>query len=532
MRIRLKDLVLGVVGIGLAIAACTAGAATATAPKPMTPAQIDVLVNQAMQAFHVPGISVGIVKDGKLIFARGYGVRTVGSNDPVDADTVFAIGSNTKAFTTAALSILVDEGKLHWEDKVIDLLPGFQLMDPWVTREFTVRDLLTHRSGLGLGAGDLMFVPETDFSRAEVIHALRYLKPVTSFRSEFAYDNLLYMVAGELIPAVTGQSWEHFVDTRLIGPLGMTGCASGPEALPASVKLASPHSLIDGVVRTVKPLDLKVAAPAGAIHCNISGMARWVSTQLAGGKMPDGGQLFSAARHEEMWTPQTLIPIGGPRAAMTRTHFEAYALGWGLNDFYGYERVSHNGGVLGMVTHVSLMPELGLGVVVLTNQEDPGPLMTIADQILESYATSERHDWVALTKAYLDQAAASLLASEAQQTPKVAEVQPDAATRATYVGAYADAWRGVATVSESDGALRLTFSRTKGLTGKMVAVGPELFIVNWDDRALHADAYVRFRRDYAGAPESFTMHAVSATTDFSFDFHDLDFHRVKEPATP
>jgi CubicO group peptidase (beta-lactamase class C family) len=532
MRIRLQDLVLGVVGIGLAIVACTAGAATVPAPKPMSPAQIDGLVNEAMQAFHVPGISVGIVKDGKLIFARGYGVRTVGSNDPVDADTVFAIGSNTKAFTTAALSILVDEGKLHWEDKVIDLLPGFQLMDPWVTREFTVRDLLTHRSGLGLGAGDLMFVPETDFSRAEVIHALRYLKPVTSFRSQFAYDNLLYMVAGELIPAVTGQSWEHFVDTRLIGPLGMTGCASGPDALPASAKLATPHSMIDGTVRAVKPLEVKVAAPAGAIHCNISGMARWVSTQLAGGKMPDGGQLFSAARHEEMWTPQTLIPIGGPRAAMTRTHFEAYALGWGLNDFYGYERVSHNGGVLGMVTHVSLMPELGLGVIVLTNQEDPGPLMTIADQILESYASNERHDWVALTKTALDQAAASALAAEAEQTPKPADVQPDAATRATYVGGYADAWRGVATVSEADGALRLTFSRTKGLTGKMVAVGPELFIVNWDDRTLHADAYVRFRRDYAGAPEGFTMQAVSAMTDFSFDFHDLDFHRVKEPAAP
>ena len=426
MNVLSRWLVWCLLGVGLSTMSDGAVGALPKAAGPMTPAQIDALARRALETFHVPGMAIGIVKDDQLIFARGYGVRTVGGQEPVDADTVFAIGSNTKAFTTAALAILVDEGKLHWEDKVIDLLPGFQLMDPWVTREFTVRDLLTHRSGLGLGAGDLLFVPSTDFTRAEVIHALRYLKPVTSFRSEFAYDNLLYMVAGELIPAVTGESWEHFVDSRLLAPMGMHGCASGPETLPAGAPLASPHGMVEGVVRVVQPLDLKVAAPAGAIHCSINGMSRWLRTQLAHGRMPEGGQLFSAQRQQEMWSPYTLIPVGGAHAAMTHTHFQTYGLGWGLQDYFGYQRISHNGGVLGMVTHVSMIPELGLGVVVLTNQEDPGPLLTIADQILESYATSERHDWITLVKQQMDARAAALEKAESEGTPK-AIAQPDAA---------------------------------------------------------------------------------------------------------
>ena len=506
--------------------------AASTAPTPLTPVQMDALVQRAMAAFRVPGIAVGIVKDGQLVYARGYGTRTVGTHEAVDADTVFAIGSNTKAFTTAALSLLVDEGKLHWEDKVIDWLPRFQLQDPWVTREFTVRDLLTHRSGLGLGAGDLMFVPQTDFSREEVLYGLRFLKPASSFRSQFAYDNLLYIVAGELIPAVTGMPWDQFVDSRILRPLGMAGCASGLAALPKGAVLATPHSVVADQVTPIAPMDLQLAAAAGAIHCNVTGMARWMQTQLAGGAIPGGGRLFTAERQQDMWTPQTLLPVGGALAALSHTHFQTYALGWGITDFEGYQRISHQGGVLGMVTQVSLMPELHLGVVVLTNQEDPGPLLSIADAILESYVSSERHDWVGSAKTLLDRAQSDALATDAARAPKSAAPALDMAQRAPFVGHYADPWRGAATVSESDGSLRLVFSRTHSLQGRMDPAGPDLFIVQWDDRSLHADAYVRFRRDYAGQPDAFTMQAVSVRTDFSFDFQDLDFHRVRVPAAP
>ena len=185
------------------------------------PADLDSYVARVMKTFDVPGLSVAIVKDGKVVLAKGYGVRKMGEPAPVDENTLFGIGSNTKAFTSAALATLVDEGKLSWDDKVFERLPGFQMYDPYVSHEMTIRDLLTHRSGMGLGEGDLLFWPHTTFTRGEIIYKLRFMKPASSFRSNYAYDNLLYMTAGQIIPAVTGKTWEQYVHERILGPLGM-----------------------------------------------------------------------------------------------------------------------------------------------------------------------------------------------------------------------------------------------------------------------------------------------------------------------
>jgi CubicO group peptidase (beta-lactamase class C family) len=186
------------------------------------PPDLDDYVARALKEFEVPGLAVAIVKDGKVEFVKGYGVRKLGEPAPVDEQTLFGIASNTKAFTAAALAILVDEGKISWDDPVIKHLPGFQMYDPFVTREMTVRDLLTHRSGLGLGAGDLMFFPPTTFTRDEIVARLRYIKPATSFRSKYAYDNVLYLVAGQVVAAVSGKSWDDFIKERIFAPLGMT----------------------------------------------------------------------------------------------------------------------------------------------------------------------------------------------------------------------------------------------------------------------------------------------------------------------
>ena len=213
---------------------------------PMAASQLDSTVSRAMKEFEVPGMAVGIVKDGKLVYAKGYGVREYGKPGKVDADTLFQIGSNTKAFTAAALAILVDEGKINWDDKVIDHLAQFRMYDPYVTREFTIRDLLTHRSGLGLGAGDLMFFPASDFTRDEIMRGLRFLKPASSFRSKFDYDNLLYMVAGEIVPAVSGQSWEEFVEKRILDPLQMRPCAASYNRIQDRSDVAAPHVVVEG----------------------------------------------------------------------------------------------------------------------------------------------------------------------------------------------------------------------------------------------------------------------------------------------
>ena len=503
--------------------ACIGGAtaSAASAPGPLTGAEIDRLVTRTMAAFSVPGIAVGIVKDGKLVYARGYGVRELGKPAAVDPDTSFAIGSISKSFTTAALAILVDEGKLHWDDRVIDYLPEFRMADPFVTREFTIRDLLTHRSGLRIGAGDLLFVTPTDFTRRDLIHALRYLKPVTSFRSQFAYDNLLYVVAGEVVAAASGQSWEDFVTARILAPLGMNACAVASARLPDRTNVAEPHTIVDGKLGRVARLEIPLVGPAGSIQCNVTGMAKWAATQLAHGQAPDGTTLFSAEQGEEMWAAQT-----SPSAARQARGTHADALR-GLRTWLGprglrrlqarlaQRRPAGNG-------HPNQSdPELGLGVIVLTNQQEGFALASIAVPILEAYAGAPRRELGGADD--LGQGGTDAAGAAGDRTP-----QSDAASAAgstpqnldAYVGAFSPTpSRGAATVSGGADGLRLRFAGTgRSLPGRWSGWGPASWSVRWDDRSLNADAYVRFSRDFEGKVVGFTMKAVSASTDFSFDF--------------
>jgi CubicO group peptidase (beta-lactamase class C family) len=501
--------------------------AVAAAAEPLKSLDIDRLVERTMAAYQVPGIAVGVIKDGKLVFAKGYGVRELGLPGKVDVDTLFAIASNTKAFTTAALAILVDEGKLHWDDKVIDYLPEFRLYDAYVTREFTIRDLLTHRSGLGLGAGDLLLFPNTDFGIKDVINALRYLKPVTGFRAEYAYDNNLYVVAGELIPAITGKTWGDFVTTRILTPLNMAPCVVSPKRVTDHKNQASPHARVEGKVVPITPDDTTFEDPAGGIQCNVIGLAKWQLTQLGHGQADGGPRIFSAAQSDIMWTPQTILPLVGKWPALGRTHFRAYGLGWGLEDFNSFKRVSHSGGLGGMVTYQSLVPELNLGVIVLTNAEEDEAFRTIGLAIIDAYTSGPKRDWVTLVQGLKADEAREHAESDAKRRPVPAPgVDLSKLDLTAYVGTFRDPWRGETTITQGTDGLTLAFSHTKELIGPLTPIRPGLFVVHWKNRVINADAYVRFREDFTGGVEGFTMEAVSADTDFSFDFQDLDFHRV------
>ncbi len=493
---------------------------------PISPATIDATVAHAMKAFQVPGMAVGIIKDGKLVYAKGYGVRELGKPAQVDADTLFQIGSNTKAFTAAALALLIDEGKIHWDDKVIDYLPQFRMQDPYVTREFTIRDLLTHRSGLGMGAGDLMFFPTTDFSRDEIIHGLRFLKPVSGFRSKFDYDNLLYMVAGQIIPAVTGKSWEDFVTERILDPLQMRPCAASYSRISDRSDVAAPHVVIQGELKAIPVLDMDAVGPAGTINCSINGMAKWLQTQLAAGKTPTGKQLFSAERGEEMWSMNTIVPVSPLFATMYHTHFSGYALGWGVQDLLGYKKVAHTGGVLGSVTWVAMIPELQLGVLVFTNQMSGIAMEAVGDQILDAYVKAPRRDWVEIGSTYsAKRDAAAKTIEEAAAKIEGSSGSPSLAL-AAYTGTYRDPWRGDATVRLENDKLILKISRTNSLEGPLTPYSGNIFIVHWNDRSLNADAYVRFEQGFDAKVAEMTMRAVSPATDFSFDFQDLDFSKA------
>ena len=514
--------------LGACIPACAQNAGqVAATPLPISTQRIDDTVAAAMKAFQVPGVAVGIVKDGQLVLAKGYGVRELGKPEPVGRDTLFQIGSNTKAFTAAALAMLVDEGKLRWDDKVTDYLPQFSLYDPYATREFTLRDLLTHRSGLGLGAGDLMFFPPTDMSRDQMMHGLRHLKPVTSFRSTYAYDNLMYMVAGQVVAKVAGMAWEDFIATRIFAPLRMTACAPNAGRVGPDGDRVVPHVVIEGALKAIAPTSVDSIGPAGSIHCNISGMARWLQAQLASGQSASSTRLYSPERAAEMWSVTTPMPMAALLSSMYGAHFSGYGLGWELSDTRGYLRVHHTGGVPGSVTWVSMIPELKLGVLVFTNQENPGAMEAIGGQILDAYVGAPKRDWVAIAKNYMDRRDDSGEQAEAAVAKVVAAAGPAPLPLDAYVGTYRDAWRGDISVRREGGRLLLKFSRTSALEGGLIHYSGNIFVVRWHDRSLHADAYIRFEQSYGETIAGATMDRISPTTDFSFDFQDLHFDKVK-----
>ncbi len=492
----------------------------------LTENELDAFVEKAMNTFEIPGIAVGIIKDGEIKHLKGYGVREIGKDAPVDGDTLYAIASNSKAFTAAALAILVDDGVLHWDDKVIDFLPNFRLEDPWVTREFTIRDLLTHRSGMGLGAGDLMFWPSTFVTREEIIHNVRHLKMVSGFRTEYAYDNLLYVVAGEVIAAASGMNFEEFVDAQIMNQLAIkNGCYADITGLVDHDNIAEPHVIIDGEMRKahrLQPLsEPMVIAAAGGIQCSARAMLTWVNMHLN-----DGAGLMSKEQHEEMWTPQTILPVSNSDKMWHNTNFSAYGLGFRLKDYHGYKHVSHTGGLLGMVTYTVMIPKEKLGVVVLTNQENGSAMRAIMKNVMQVYLESGDVDWT-------DRLEEQRNRSQARAASQVAAESADANATALlpledYMGAFRDPWFGDVTITMEGDGLYFTSMRSEKLKGKMYPFKFNTFRVIWDDRSFNADAYAMFETDFDGKVNGLKMKAISPLTDFSYDFHDLDFSKVSE----
>jgi CubicO group peptidase (beta-lactamase class C family) len=494
--------------------------------------QIDALAQRTLSTFAVPGLSVAVVKDGAVVLAKGYGVKTLGESAPVGPETLFGIASNTKAFIAASLAILVDEGKVSWDTRVVDVLPGFAMYDPWVTREMQVRDLLSHRNGLGLGAGDLLFFPQTDFTVAEIVGKLRYIKPATSFRTTYAYSNLGFVTAGEVIRAVTGKGWDEFVRERIFAPVGMTASNASITLFKPGADVVTPHAEKDGVLEPVAWENLDNSGAAGAINSNAADLARWLLVQLDKGKLPGGdARLFSADRSREMWTVNTTIPVGTPPAplAAVAPHFAGYGLGWFLRDYRGHQIANHGGGLIGLTSRVFLVTDARIGVAVLTNSETlaSGALCwSIVDLLLGAPAT----DWIAVLKQQSDDETARAKEKEAKTAAARAAASTPSLPLDGYAGRYADAWYGEAAIAREGDRLVLRFAHSAGLVGDLEHWQHDTFVARWRDRALRADAYVTFTIDPAGAVAQMTMKPVSALTDFSFDFQDLLFTPAPEVA--
>jgi CubicO group peptidase (beta-lactamase class C family) len=497
-------------------------------------ANLDSVVQRALSEFEVPGIAVAIVKDGQMVLSKGYGVKRLGDPAPVTSQTLFGIASNTKAFTAASLAILVDEGKLKWDDPVIQHLPAFEMYDPYVTREMTVRDLLCHRSGLGLGAGDLMFWPNSDLTPGQVLRRLRFVRPATSFRSRYAYDNILYIVSGQLIQAASGKPWHEFVQERILQPLGMTATRLSGASAATAPNVASPHAKADGRLTAVKS-DLDSFGPAGSLWSSTDDMTKWVTLQLNRGTSGTT-KIFSERQSREMWSPQTIIPVPSAEPAgvlaAARPNFQAYGLGWVLSDYRGRKIVHHTGGMLGTVTRVTLVPDLKLGVIVFTNQEVGAAFNAVTYTILDHYLGAPPADWVG---AY--SAAQKKREAESAASVKKAEAARNTASKpslplSAYAARYRDAWYGDIVITEESGRLVIRFTHTPDLTGDLEHFQYDTFVVRWRDRSLNADAYLSFSLKPDGSVEQAKMAAVSPATDFSFDFHDLLLAPAPKNAPP
>jgi CubicO group peptidase (beta-lactamase class C family) len=486
--------------------AATAGkAARTSAAQQKNPlAGLDQYVERAMKEWHVPGLAIAIVKDDSVVYAKGFGVREVGKPDRVDPHTIFAIGSNTKAFTSAAVAIMVDRKKMRWDDKVTSYLPSFQLHDPYVTREITIRDVLSHRSGLGR-RGDMLWYGSA-YDRDEVLRRIRFLEPNTSFRSQFGYQNIMFLAAGEAMARAAGQSWDDVIVSEIFQPLGMSESSTSTDDLRGKPDVATPH-LIDGAnVAPIPWRKIDNVAPAGSINSSVVDMTHWIRMQLDTGAYA-GRKIISAKSLQETHSPQTII--GSPSDTLfPSNHFSLYGMGWVLQDYLGRELVWHNGGIDGMLSEVRLVPEEKLGFVILSNAEGHDINPAISYRILDAYLGAPARDWSAIFLAQQKQGEAMQAGMEKKVEAARAKDSKPSLPLDRYVGTYADSMYGVATVKLENGKLVLRYAPT--FEGDLEHWNYDTFRASWRDKRL-GKSFVTFALD---ARARVTEMKVEGLADF------------------
>lgn len=492
---------------------------------PLKEEQIDSLVTAVMQKFDVPGISVGIIKDGEIIYEKGHGVRSLDSKNIMNKNTQVGIASNSKAFTCTALALLVDEGKLKWDDKVTQYIPEFKMYDSSLTDKVTIKDLVSHRAGLGLGQGDLMFFPEGgQLTINDIIKRVQFLEPKHSFRNQFDYNNIMFIVAGEVITKVTGKSWAEFIEKRILHPVGMLNSyGSYKRALSSGYKnRAEAHAPIDGKITQVPHDWNETANAAGGIVSTIPDMLKWANFLINDFTTEKGVKLVSDKQIQQLWQIQQPITVYQPNDY--NTHFYGYGLGWFLSDVEGSFQVQHTGGLIGIVTQFTLLPDLGLGIIVLTNQQSGAAFNAITNTIKDAYLGLEKRDWI---KKYQERKLKfeQIVQEEKQKVWAKSEAFKTNENPLTFEkigGVYHDKWFGDITITEKEGKMNLVCENSPKLKGILYPYDEKTMIVKWEDRSYDADAFLKFNIGENGKADAIKMEPISRVTDFSFDFGDLN----------
>ncbi len=505
--IKLKQIFVTLIGLSWLLFSFSATA--------QLPDNLDEFIEKVVEDFGIAGLSVSVVKDDKVVYAKGFGVREVGKSQKVDENTLFAIGSNSKAFTSASLGMLIDDGKMFWDDKVTQHLPWFELYDPYVTREITVRDILSHRSGLGR-RGDFNWFA-SDFGREEIVRRIRYLEPFSSFRTRMGYQNTMFLTAGLVAEAVSGMSWDDLIKTRIFTPLGMTRSNTSTLDLAGDNNVASPHEVIDGVITPVPYRNIDNVGPAGSINSSAYEMTKWMRMMLGNGEF-EGNRLVSEAVINAVQTPHISIAVSaGSKKLNPSTHFLSYGLGWVLTDYKGVKTATHTGGIDGMLSQITIVPEKSLGIMVLTNTTIGGTFSSITSTILDAYLGGPTQDWAAT---YLAFKAQGEDAQKAQATKleesRVIGTSPSLQL-ADYVGDYENEMYGKTTIKLEDG--KLVIRRHTAFVGEMEHWHFDTFYAHWSDLAL------------SGGPGSeivFNLGGSGKVSSLTVNFgEEIDFEKVE-----
>lgn len=472
--------------------------------------EIDDYANAVIATHKGPGMAIAIVKDDKVAFAKGYGVRELGKSEPVDENTVFAIASNTKAFTAASLAILVDEKKLAWDDKVSKYLPGFQMYDPWVTSELTVRDLVSHRVGLDTFSGDLLWY-ETTYSAPEILNRTRYLKPVSSFRTRYGYQNLMFIAAGQVIEKVSGKPWAAFVKERILQPLGMNRTTTSIRDLTTNA--AWPHNESGGTLRVLPRGNVDGADAAAGLNSSVADLSKWIRLQLGRGKL-EGKQIFSEQQSWLMWQPNIMLPISEAASKNNPTrHFNAYGMGWFLYDYYGRKIINHSGGLDGMLSYTVLIPEENVGFVVLTNSESPA-FGIMMNKIRDVFVNAPKRDW---------NAEAVEQAKSGKETAQMERQKVDSARAqntkpslpiANYAGTYSDKLYGDVIIAVENGRLVMRFGPSPNFVADLEHWHYDTFQIKWRPSVSY-----NFPRGFV----TFTLDKNGKTDELKIDQPNNDF---------
>lgn len=439
---------------------------------------LDAYISSAMKDWQIPGVAVGIVKGDSVVYAKGFGTRTVGRSEPVDTHTLFALASDSKQFTGILTAMLVDDGKLRWDAPLITYLPTLRFGDDYLTSTLTLRDALTHRSGFA--RADLLWTGHYGYDSNELLRRMRYLKPTWPVRTRYGYSNLMYLAAGQAGAAAAGRTWDQLIHERILSPLGMTESNTSVTLLPALANVATPHGKVDGAVKPVNYTNIDAAAPAGAINSNVADMVKWLRFQVDSGRV-NGKRLVSKRNFIETHSAQTPTRLDSTyRAFNPFTHVRSYAIGWQVMDYRGREMLSHAGNLSGMAAMVGLMPEERIGVVVLTNLEYNALRESIMYKVFDLFLRAPDRDWSKVS--LIEQA--SFDSSDAKgnrddEARRVRNTKPSL-DLARYAGTYADSLYGPARITMESGHLVLQLAPR--LVGDLEHWNYDTFKVVWRDR--------------------------------------------------